>query len=62
MSAWGRMIELGHAAALGKLVVVIQAGPQRSAEANPHHHPFVLESATIRAPSLDAALDIISNV
>jgi nucleoside 2-deoxyribosyltransferase len=52
----GSMVELGHAAALKKFVVVIL--PPKG-EGSPHHHPFVLESASAVVHSLEDALSLL---
>jgi hypothetical protein len=58
----GSVVELGHAAAMGKFIIVaIDTPDEFGRPRNPHEHPFVLESASVVVRSLDHALRILSS-
>ena len=58
----GSMVELGHAAALRKLIIVILPD-DRTPEAarNPHDHPFVRQTASAVVGSLEEALRVLES-
>jgi hypothetical protein len=57
----GSMIELGHAAALRKLVIVVLPEQSEShvSGTNPHDHPFVRQVASGVVGSLDDAIELL---